>query len=130
MQKYSRRVGFIIGNIGGLIGAGFSILGVIESHLIYFSIGLFLLGLLLVLHNNSVLPQLKKPHFFTSKSHWPSYERGIAAALIGPTLLLPPNDFLQNTRLQAVHHVSRHLCNRIYSIINCAIKENSENAIG
>ncbi len=63
MQKYSRRVGFIIGNIGGLIGAGFSILGVIESHLIYFSIGLFLLGLLLVLHNNSVLPQLKKPPF-------------------------------------------------------------------
>ncbi len=55
---------------------------------------------------------------------------GIAAALIGPTLAITTQRFLQNTRLQAVHHVSRHLCNRIYSIINCAIKENSENAIG
>lgn len=34
MQKYSRRVGFIIGNIGGLIGAGFSILGVIVSSVV------------------------------------------------------------------------------------------------
>lgn len=59
MQKYSRRVGFIIGNIGGLIGAGFSILGVIENHFYHYLLAGILpvsFGYLILICTTNLLP--------------------------------------------------------------------------
>ncbi|QCJ68858.1 MFS transporter [Providencia heimbachae] len=89
MQKYSRRVGFIIGNIGGLIGAGLSIIGVLESSLIYFSIGLFFTGIAIGAAQQFRFAALEEaPKFLHAKAIGLVMSGGIAAALIGPTLAI------------------------------------------
>ncbi len=89
MQKYSRRVGFIIGNIGGLIGAGLSIIGVLESSLIYFSIGLFFTDIAIGAAQQFRFAALEEaPKFLHAKAIGLVMSGGIAAALIGPTLAI------------------------------------------
>ncbi len=89
MQKYSRRVGFIIGNIGGLIGASLSIIGVLESSLIYFSIGLFFTGIAIGTAQQFRFAALEEaPKFLHAKAIGLVMSGGIAAALIGPTLAI------------------------------------------
>ncbi|WP_272691404.1 MFS transporter [Providencia sp. PROV132] len=94
MQKHSRRVGFIIGNIGGLIGVGFSILGVIESHLVYFSIGLFFTGIAIGTAQQFRFAALEEaPISLRAKAIGLVMSGGIAAALIGPTLAITTQRF-------------------------------------
>lgn len=94
MQKYSRRIGFIIGNIGGLIGAGLSILGVIESNLTYFSIGLFFTGIAIGTAQQFRFAAIEEaPVSLRAKAIGLVMSGGIAAALIGPTLAIATQGF-------------------------------------
>lgn len=94
MQKYSRRVGFIIGNIGGLIGAGLSIVGILESSLIYFSIGLFFTGIAIGTAQQFRFAAIEEtPVSLRAKAIGLVMSGGIAAALIGPTLAITTQRF-------------------------------------
>lgn len=94
MQKYSRRVGFILGNIGGLIGAGLSIIGILESSLIYFSIGLFFTGIAIgTAHQFRFAAIEEAPELLRAKAIGLVMSGGIAAALIGPTLAITTQGF-------------------------------------
>lgn len=94
MQRYSRRVGFIIGNIGGLIGAILSIIGVLESSLIYFSIGLFFTGIAIGTAQQFRFAALDEaPKYLHAKAIGLVMSGGIVAALIGPTLAITTQGF-------------------------------------
>lgn len=94
MQRYSRKIGFIIGNIGGLIGAGLSILGVLESSLIYFSIGLFFTGIAIGTAQQFRFAAIEEaPVSLRAKAIGLVMSGGIAAALIGPTLAVTTQGF-------------------------------------
>lgn len=94
MQKYSRRIGFIIGNIGGLIGAGLSIFGVLESNLIYFSLGLFFTGIAIGTAQQFRFAAIEEaPISLRAKAIGLVMSGGIAAALIGPTLAIMTQGF-------------------------------------
>ncbi|HBO22394.1 MFS transporter [Providencia sp.] len=94
MQRYSRRIGFIIGNIGGLIGAILSIIGVLESNLIYFSIGLFFTGIAIGTAQQFRFAALDEaPKYLHAKAIGLVMSGGIVAALIGPTLAITTQGF-------------------------------------
>ncbi|WP_273839814.1 MFS transporter [Providencia rettgeri] len=94
MQKYSRKIGFIIGNIGGLIGAGLSIIGVLESNLFYFSVGLFFTGIAIGTAQQFRFAAIEEaPVSLRAKAIGLVMSGGIAAALIGPTLAITTQGF-------------------------------------
>ncbi len=94
MQRYSRKIGFIIGNIGGLIGAGLSILGVLESSLIYFSIGLFFTGIAIGTAQQFRFAAIEEaPVSLRAKAIGLVMSGGIAAALIYLTLAVTTQGF-------------------------------------
>lgn len=94
MQKYSRRFGFILGNISGMVGAILSIVGIIYHDLIYFSIGLFFTGIAIGTAQQFRFATLEEaPKYLQAKAIGLVMSGGIAAALIGPTLAVTTQRF-------------------------------------
>lgn len=94
MQKYSRRFGFILGNIAGMIGAILSIIGIVYHNLIIFSIGLFFTGVAIgTAHQFRFAALEEAPKFLHAKAVGLVMSGGIAAALIGPTLAVATQRF-------------------------------------
>lgn len=94
MQKYSRRFGFILGNISGMIGAILSIVGIIYHDLTYFSIGLFFTGVAIGTAQQFRFAALEEaPKYLQAKAIGLVMSGGIAAALIGPTLAITTQRF-------------------------------------
>lgn len=94
MQKYSRKFGFIFGNIAGMIGAILSILGIIYHNLILFSIGLFFTGVAIGTAKQFRFAALEEaPQYLHAKAVGLVMSGGIAAALIGPTLAVTAQRF-------------------------------------
>lgn len=94
MQKYSRKFGFILGNIAGMIGATLSIVGIVYHNLIVFSIGLFFTGIAIGTAQQFRFAALEEaPKYLHAKAVGLVMSGGIAAALIGPTLAVTTQRF-------------------------------------
>ncbi|URE79294.1 MFS transporter [Providencia stuartii] len=94
MQKHSRKLGFILGDIAGIIGATLSIIGIIYHHLAYFSLGLFFTGIAIGTAKQFRFAALEEaPKFLHAKAIGLVMSGGIAAALIGPTLAVVTQRF-------------------------------------
>ncbi|MBG5897632.1 MFS transporter [Providencia stuartii] len=94
MQKYSRKLGFILGSFSGMIGAILSIVGIIYYNLTYFSIGLFFTGIAIGTAQQFRFAALEEaPKALHAKAVGLVMSGGITAALIGPTLAVMTQRF-------------------------------------
>lgn len=94
MMKYSRKAGFIIGNIGGLIGALLSIAGIYYHNLVLFSFGTYFTGIAIGTAQQYRFAALEEtPVNMHAKAIGLVMSGGIVAAIIGPTLAIATRQF-------------------------------------
>ncbi|WP_109420033.1 MFS transporter [Proteus terrae] len=94
MMKYSRKAGFIIGNIGGLIGALLSITGIYYQNLVLFSFGTYFTGIAIGTAQQYRFAALEEtPINMHVKAIGLVMSGGIVAAIIGPTLAVATRQF-------------------------------------
>lgn len=94
MMKYSRKAGFIIGNIGGLIGALLSIAGIYYHNLVLFSFGTYFTGIAIGTAQQYRFAALEEtPINMHAKAIGLVMSGGIVAAIIGPTLAVATRQF-------------------------------------
>lgn len=94
MMKYSRKAGFIIGNIGGLIGALLSIAGIYYHNLMLFSFGTYFTGVAIGTAQQYRFAALEEtPVSMHAKAIGLVMSGGIVAAVIGPTLAVTTRQF-------------------------------------
>ncbi|MEQ4921937.1 MFS transporter [Proteus hauseri] len=87
MMKYSRKAGFIIGNISGLIGALLSIAGIYLHSLVLFSLGTLFTGVAIGTAQQYRFAAIEEtPVNMHAKAIGLVMSGGIIAAVIGPTL--------------------------------------------
>ncbi|EST58828.1 hypothetical protein K151_1620 [Proteus hauseri ZMd44] len=95
MMKYSRKAGFIIGNLAGLIGALFAIAGIYYQNLILFSVGTLFTGVAIGTAQQYRFAAIEEtPANMHAKAIGLVMSGGIIAAIIGPTLAVVTRQFL------------------------------------
>ncbi|MBI6527890.1 MFS transporter [Proteus vulgaris] len=94
MMKYSRKAGFIIGSIGGLIGALLSITGIYYHNLMLFSFGTYFTGIAIGTAQQYRFAALEEaPINMHARAIGLVMSGGIVAAIIGPTLAVATRQF-------------------------------------
>ncbi|OBU02633.1 MFS transporter [Morganella psychrotolerans] len=89
MMRAGRRPGFIIGNIGGLIGALLAIAGIYAQSMTLFSIGTFFTGIAIGTAQQYRFAAMEEaPAALRAKAVGLVMSGGIVAVLIGPTLAM------------------------------------------
>ncbi|WP_413482586.1 MFS transporter [Morganella psychrotolerans] len=89
MMRAGRRPGFILGNIGGLIGALLAIAGIYAQSMTLFSVGTFFTGIAIGTAQQYRFAALEEaPAALRAKAIGLVMSGGIVAVLIGPTLAM------------------------------------------
>lgn len=97
MMRFGRRAGFILGNVGGLAGALFAIIGIYSQNLLLFSIGTFFTGIAIGTAQQYRFAALEEtPVALRSKAIGLTMSGGIIAVLIGPTLAVSTRTLIEN----------------------------------
>ncbi|EUD09443.1 MFS transporter [Providencia alcalifaciens] len=97
MMQFGRRSGFILGNMGGLAGALFAIIGVYTQSLLLFSIGTFFTGIAIGTAQQYRFVALEEtPISLRSKAIGLTMSGGIIAVLIGPSLAVSTRTIIAN----------------------------------
>ncbi|MFW2168121.1 MFS transporter, partial [Enterobacter cloacae complex sp.6722794] len=97
MMRFGRRSGFILGNMGGLAGALFAIIGVYTQSLLLFSIGTFFTGIAIGTAQQYRFAALEEtPILLRSKAIGLTMSGGIVAVLIGPSLAVSTRTIIAN----------------------------------
>ncbi len=89
MMRHTRRLGFILGSIGGLLGVAFAIWGIVSPSLTLFAIGLFFTGIAIGTAQQYRFAALEEaPPALHAKAIGIVISGGIVAAIIGPGLAI------------------------------------------
>lgn len=94
MMRYSRRLGFVLGSLAGLIGASCAIMGITHPNLSLFAIGLFFTGVAIGTAQQYRFAALEEaPVSLHAKAIGIVISGGIVAAIIGPRLAVATNQY-------------------------------------
>lgn len=93
MAKFSRRMGFLLGTVAGLLGAILAVIGIYQGHFILFTLGIFGTGLAIGTAQQYRFAALEEapPAKHSQAITW-VISGGVVAALFGPRLAVMSKD--------------------------------------